>query len=83
MPNGSEMSRTPLGAGDAIHCSSRDKGGGAAVGGANEKVTRSRLFRRSGAPPALFEGHSSSNISGSIIPSQIRVTGPVIVAAKF
>jgi hypothetical protein len=37
MPNGSEMSRTPLGAGDAIHCSSRDKGGGAAAGGANEK----------------------------------------------
>jgi hypothetical protein len=29
-PNGGEMSRTPLGAGDAISCSSRENGGGVA-----------------------------------------------------
>jgi len=34
------MSRTPLGAGDAIHCSSRDKGGGAAIGGAAPLMVR-------------------------------------------
>jgi hypothetical protein len=39
-PNGCEMSRTPLGAGGAIYCSSRDKGGGAAVGGAAPLMVR-------------------------------------------
>ncbi len=39
-PNGCEMSLTPLGAGDAIHCSFRDKGGGAAVGGAAPLIVR-------------------------------------------
>jgi hypothetical protein len=34
------MSRPSLGAGDAIHCSSRDKGGGAAVGGAAPLMVR-------------------------------------------
>ena len=38
--NGWEMSRTPLGAGGAIYCSSRDKGGGAAVGGAAPLMVR-------------------------------------------
>ena len=40
MPNGCEMSRPPLGAGDAIYCSSRDKGGGATVGGAAPLMVR-------------------------------------------
>jgi hypothetical protein len=35
-----EMSRTPLGAGDAIYCSSRDNGGGAAEGGAVLLIVR-------------------------------------------
>jgi len=34
------MSRTPLGAGDAIHGSSCDKGGGAAEGGAAPLMVR-------------------------------------------
>jgi hypothetical protein len=34
------MSRTPLGAGDAVYCSSRDKGDGAAVGGAAPLMVR-------------------------------------------
>ena len=34
------MSRIPLGAGDAIYCSSRDNGGVAAVGGAVQLIVR-------------------------------------------
>ncbi len=40
MPNGCEMSRTPLGAGGAIYCSSRDNGGEAAEGGAAPLMVR-------------------------------------------
>ena len=38
--NGCEMSRTPLGAGGAIYCRSRDNGGEAAAGGAVLLVVR-------------------------------------------
>jgi hypothetical protein len=51
--SGGEMSRTALGAGDAIDCRSRDNGGGAATGGTNKKVTGSRIYRRSGGATSV------------------------------
>jgi len=39
------MSRTPLGAGDAIYCGSRDNGGEAAEGGADRLMVRAALRR--------------------------------------
>jgi len=62
------MSRTPLGAGDAINCSSRDKGGGAAVGGAAPLMVRAACGENPSmvqlAPVRAATGGANASLEG-------------------